>query len=61
MNQALKSVVETFPNNSDEYIMVQSLCAHAVDENAMSSRAGTWTEFRKTLLKVGRISFIDNC
>lgn len=54
MNQALKSVVQTFPNNSDEYIMVQSLCAHAVDENAISSRAGRWAEFQKLLLKVSR-------
>lgn len=55
MNQALKSVVETMAPNSDEYIMVQSLCAHAVDESVISSKAGKWAEFRKLLLKVGSI------
>lgn len=54
MNQAMKSVVKTMATNSDEYIMVQSLCAHAVDENVIRSRAGKWAEFQKLLLEVGR-------
>lgn len=55
MNQAVKSVVNTMATNSDEYVMVQNLCAHAVDENVETSRAGKWPEFQKLLLKVGRI------
>lgn len=55
MNQALKSVVKTLATNGEEYSMVQSLCTHAVDETAINSKAGKWAEFRKLLIKVGRV------
>lgn len=52
MNQAVKSVVKQIPKDSDEYPMIQSLCAHAVDENATNSKAGKWSQFQKLLIKV---------
>lgn len=65
MNQAMKSVVKTMPINSDEYVMVQSLCAHAVDEDVINTKAGKWADFQKLLLKVRlQIDFlhcVSNC
>lgn len=52
MNQAVKSVVNTMPTDSEEYSMVQSLCATAVDENVTNSVAGKWATFQKLLVKV---------
>ena len=52
MNQALKSVVQTIPTNSEDYSMVQSLCTHVVDRNVTNSEDGKWAAFQKLLVKV---------
>lgn len=52
MNQAVKSVVQKIPTNSDEYPMIQSICTHAVDDNVTNSKAGKWGPFQKLLIKV---------
>lgn len=52
MNQAVKSVVESIPKDSEDYPMIQSLCTHAVDENVTNARAGKWAAFQKLLIKV---------
>lgn len=52
MNQAVKSVVEKFPANSEEYPMVQSICTHAVDENVTNIIKGKWATFQQLLIKV---------
>lgn len=54
MNQAVKSVVKTMSTNSEDYSVVQSLCATAVDENVTNSVAGKWTTFQKLLVKVSQ-------
>lgn len=58
MNQALNSVVKTMPTDSDDYTMVQSLCANAVDENVVYEKVGKWATFQKLLLKVGQSNLI---
>lgn len=58
MNQAVKSVVKTMPTNSEEYSVVQSLCATAVDENVTNSVAGKWAAFQKLLVKVMSFNFL---
>lgn len=57
MNQAVKSVVRTMSPNSEEYSMVQSLCATAVDENVTNSVAGKWATFQQLLVKVTSFNF----
>lgn len=52
MNQAVKSVVRNMPTNSEEYSVVQALCATAVDENVTNSVAAKWSSFQKLLVKV---------
>lgn len=58
MNQAVKSVVRTMSTNSEDYSIVQSLCATAVDENVTNSVDGKWTTFQKLVVKV--IFFINS-
>lgn len=52
MNQAVKSVVKKIATNSDEYPIIQSICADAVDKNATNSKAEKWAEYKKLLIKV---------
>ncbi|XP_031627357.1 pickpocket protein 28-like [Contarinia nasturtii] len=46
MNQAVKSVVETIPKDSEDYSMTQSLCTDAVDTNVTNSKEGKWAAFQ---------------
>lgn len=61
MNQAVKSVVQKIPTNSDEYPMIQSICTHAVDENVTNSKAGKWSQFQQLLIKVVALPLSAKC
>lgn len=55
MNQAQSTSVQQLSRNSDEYSIVQSICAQAVDNEINNTKSGKWPAFRKILLKVIRI------
>lgn len=52
MNQAMKSVVDTIPKDSEDYSMIQNICRNVVDENVTKSAVGKWSAFKKIILKV---------
>ncbi|KAG4079926.1 hypothetical protein HA402_006238 [Bradysia odoriphaga] len=54
MNQAVKSVVANYDVDSDEFSMIQSICAVAVDEDAKNLKSGKWTDFQKVLIDVSQ-------
>ncbi|XP_037029673.1 pickpocket protein 28-like [Bradysia coprophila] len=54
MNQALKSVVANYAVDSDEFSMIQSICAVAVDEDVKNSKTGKWSDFQKVLIDVSQ-------
>lgn len=55
MNQAVKSVVANTSVDSEEYSMIQSLCATAVDENVTNTLPGKWDLFQKLVVKVRNV------
>ncbi len=52
MNQAVKSVVNRMPRDSDDYALVQSVCSQSVDENVTNSKAAKWESFQRLLVDV---------
>lgn len=53
MNQAKKSAVRSYPDDSLEFALVQSLCAQTIEEtNVTNLKSGRWSEFRNVLMKV---------
>lgn len=53
MNQAKRSVVETYPHDSQQHSVVHSICRYSVDKSARTVEE-KWPVYRRVLKEVQR-------
>lgn len=52
MNRVKRSVIQKFPNDSEEYSSAHRLCIGTLDNEVLVSKSNSWSEFKPILLKV---------